>query len=160
MVILGSFFLSASSSWAQISVPPGFQVEVVALGLNGPEGLGIHGSGQIAVCEAIDVVPGPGFPQSRLALVQRNGRVRHVASDPGSTTWVHVVTDPLRGYFVSALGSIPRGVKLVSFDGQVTQFSSPLIHFTGIALDPRPAICMRPILMASPPSTAFGQTGA
>jgi hypothetical protein len=126
--------IGQGAAWAQasIAVPRGYTVKVVASGLNGPEGVGFLRSGHVAVCEAIDV----GSDASRLTLVQRNGRAETVASDPG-VAWVGVAIDPQRGYFVSTLsGPNPPGIKLVTFDGQVSTFGSRSSgQFTGIVLD-------------------------
>jgi hypothetical protein len=137
-LVVAALAVGQSASWAQtpVTVPPGYSIKVVASGLNGPEGLDLWGAGHIAICEAIDVASEPGLPASHLTLVQRKGRAETVASDNGEAgVWVDVAIDPQRGYFVSTLGGAARGIKLVTFDGQVSQFSSPLVHFGGIALD-------------------------
>lgn len=130
--------LVAAPTPAQITVPPGFTAEIVAAGLDGPEGIGILGSGQIAVCEAIDA-PNLNFPSTtpRLTIVHPSGRRRTLASETG-LVWIDVVRDPSRGYFVTMLGGPTpqnRGIRLVLPNGRVTPFLSANGHFTGIALD-------------------------
>ncbi|HEX6902534.1 MAG TPA: hypothetical protein VF789_22630 [Thermoanaerobaculia bacterium] len=131
--------LVETPSRAQITVAPGYTVKVVAEGLDGPEGLGAHGAGQIAVVEAIDE-PGLQFTSAtpRLTLVHPSGRRRTLASETG-LLWIDVVRDPSRGYFVTMLGgnATPqtRGIRLVLPSGRVSPFLSANYHFTGIALD-------------------------
>jgi DNA-binding beta-propeller fold protein YncE len=128
--------LLCRAAHAQPTVPSGFTIEALAPGLDGPEGVALIGGGHVAVVEAIDSVTAPPFVATRrLMLVQKNGKRRVLAQETGIVTWVGVVRDEERGFFVTTLGGLPRGIRLIGNNGDVATFFATTVQYTGIALD-------------------------
>ena len=122
----------------QAQVPlPGYELELLADGLNGPEGLRVRGAGQVVLVESgSDLAPGQPRAdlEPRLLLVKRNGKIKVLAEGP-DFTWVDVAYDPSRGFFVTQLlrsiyGSDPASVVEVERNGD----QSTLATFPGDAL--------------------------
>lgn len=120
---------------AEIVVPQGYTVELLASGLNGPEGMTLTGAGKVAVCEAQNV-PG-GLEDRALTVVTRAGGIQPFVQEPGGPAWIDVVRDPSRGYFVTQLGSPSRGIQPISFNGTLGEFFPIQGAVIGIALDRR-----------------------
>ena len=99
---------------AQVVTAPGYQVELVAEGLQGPQSLTIVGSGVLAVGEA-GAIPG------RLTLVRPNGE-KAVLATAQQGPISDVVFDPPRGFFTTN-GSSPRRILNVQRNGEVSTFA-------------------------------------
>lgn len=117
-VLVGFLFVfssaqSQSAVGAQIISAPGYLVELVAEGLQGPQSLTTIGSGMLAVGEA-GAMPG------RLTLVKRNGGKTVLATVQQGVIG-DVVFDPPRG-FLTANGSTPRRILNVQRNGEVSTF--------------------------------------
>jgi hypothetical protein len=117
-------------------------MELFATGLNGPEGMHIQGSGQVAVAEGINLtaLEGNNLPHTRrLTILSPGGQRRTLASETGMAAWVDVVRDPNRGYFVAALMGGPgeNGVRLVRPNGMVTNFLTANAFYVAVEMDQR-----------------------
>ena len=136
--VLGLALVLAMGTALEAQVPmPGYELELLASDLNGPEGLRVRGGGQVILVESgSDLAPGQPREdlEPRLLRVRRNGNISVIA-EGGDFTWVDVEIDPSRGYLVTELlrsvyGTDPASVREVERNGDV----SALATFAGDAI--------------------------
>lgn len=112
--------LVAGGAQAQTVLVPGFSIEEVASGLNGPEGMVPVGSSKVVVAEAQNVPPGD--PVNRvLTRVKRNGKTKVLAQVNG-LQWINVGEDPWGGYLAAQFGTPNGGVQEISRKGVLGNF--------------------------------------
>ena len=141
--VLGLVLVLATGAALEAQVPmPGYELEVLASDLNGPEGLRVRGAGQVILVESgSDLAPGQPREdlEPRLLQVRRNGEIS-VITEGGDFTWVDVEIDPSRGYLVTELlrsvyGADPASVREVERNGDVSALATFAGDAIGITLD-------------------------